>query len=121
MLKNHRNDSFTRLSRSTARTTHAYKKSREAHQKKEALNVVDEELVSLKNVQKENAARIKELKATKADIALTKHGKTTSSKAESSSSGRVTGVSRRTKVKAALKVATVKKGTSHLYVFTLES
>jgi len=36
--------------------THAYKKSREARQKKEALNVVDEELVSLKNVQKENAA-----------------------------------------------------------------
>jgi hypothetical protein len=74
--------------------THAYKKSQEAQQKKKALNVVDKELVSLKIVQKENAARIKELKATKADIALTKHGKT---KAESSSSGRVTGVSRRTK------------------------
>ena len=50
-----------------------------------------------------------------------KHGKTTSSKAESSSSGRVTGVLRWTKVKAALKVATVKKGTPHLYVFTLGS
>jgi len=111
VLKNHRNDSFTRLSRSTARTTHAYKKSREVRQKKEALNVVDEELVSLKNVQKENAARIKELKATKADIASTRLGKATSSKAESSSSGKVTGVSKRTKVKAALKIAAAKKGT----------
>jgi hypothetical protein len=34
--------------------THTYKKSQEASQKKKAFNVVDEELISLKNVQKEN-------------------------------------------------------------------
>jgi hypothetical protein len=61
VLKNHRND--------TAQTTHAYKKAQETRQQKKALNVVDEELVSLKDFQKENIARIKELKATKSNIA----------------------------------------------------
>ena len=84
VLKNHRNDTFTRLARSTAQTTHANKKAQETHQQKKALNIVDEELASLKDSQKENAARIKELKATKSNIAKT--GK--SSKAESSSSGK---------------------------------
>jgi hypothetical protein len=57
---------------------------------------------------------------TKADIALTRLGKATSSKAESSSSGRVTGVSRQTKVKAMLKVTAIKKGMPQLYAFSLE-
>jgi hypothetical protein len=110
VLKNHRNDTFTRLARNTARTTHAYKKAQETRQQKKALNVVDEELVSLKDSQKENAARIKELKAAKSKIALTGKGK--SSRAESSSSGKVavTGVSKRKRAKEASKLATIREG-----------
>jgi len=108
VLKNHRNDTFTRLARNTAQTTHAYKKARETCQQKKALNVVDEELASLKDSQKENAARIKELKAAKSNIA----GKGKLSKAKSSSSGKVavTGVLKRKKAKVASKLATVKEG-----------
>lgn len=109
MLKNHRNDTYTRLARNTARTTHAYKKARESRQQKKTLNAVDQELVSLKESQKENAAHIKELKSTKSTI--TRKGK--SSKAESNSSGKVavTGDSKRKQAKTALKVATVKSCT----------
>lgn len=108
VLKNHHNDAFTRLARNTARTTHAYKQSQETRRNKKALNVVDEELASLKDSQKENAARIKELKAAKSNIA----GKGRSSGAESSSSGKVavTGVSKRKRAKADLRLATVKEG-----------
>lgn len=109
VLKNHRNDTYTRMQRSNTRTNNSYKKVRETREKKEALSIVDQELESLKSVQKANAARIKELNATKSDIASTR--KSNSSKAESSSSGRVTGVSRKANAKAASKVATVKKGT----------
>src|ERR1700679_2479222 len=93
VLKNHRNDTFTRLARNTAQTIHAYKKAKETHQQKKAINIVNEELLSLKDSQKENAKKIKELKATKSKIA----GKGKSSKAESSSSGKVavTGISKR--------------------------
>jgi hypothetical protein len=106
VLKNHRNDTFTRLARSTTRTTHAYKKAQDTCQQKKALNVVDEELASLKDSQKENAARIKELKATKSNIA----GKRKSSKAESSSSGKVaaTGVLKRKRAKMASRLATIR-------------
>jgi hypothetical protein len=108
VLKNHRDDTFTRLARNAARTTHAYKKAQETRQQKKALNIVDEELVSLKDSQKENAARIKELKATKFNIA----GKGKSSKAESNSSGKVaaTWVSKRKRVKVASRLATVREG-----------
>jgi hypothetical protein len=108
VLKNHRNDTFTRLARNTARTTHAYKKAQDARQQKKALNVVDEELVSLKDSQKENAARIKELKAAKSKIAQAGKGNLKSSKAESSSSGKVavTGLSKKKRAKVASKVAT---------------
>ena len=111
VLKNHRNDTFTRLARNTARTTHAYKKAQETRQQKKTLNIVDEELASLKDSQKENAARIKELKATKSNIA--KKGK--SLKAESSSSGKVAAkgiaVSKRKRAENASRVATIREGT----------
>ena len=108
VLKNHRNDTFTCLPRNTARMTHAYKKAQETCQQKKALNVVDKELVSLKDSQKENATRIKELKATKSNIA----GKGKSSNAESSSSGKaaVIEVSKRKRVKVASRLATVRAG-----------
>jgi hypothetical protein len=110
VLKNHRNDTFTRLARNTARTTHAYKKAQETRQQKKAINIVDEELVSLKDSQKENAARIKELKAAKSKIALTGKGK--SSRAESNSSGKVAvmGVSKRKRANEASKLATIREG-----------
>jgi 16S rRNA C967 or C1407 C5-methylase (RsmB/RsmF family) len=114
VLKNHRNDTFTRLKRNTARTTHAYKKAQETRQQKKTLNIVDEELASLKDSQKENAARIKQLKATNSNIA--KKGK--SSKAESSSSGKVaaTGitVSKRKRAEKASRLATIKEGTFYI-------
>jgi 16S rRNA C967 or C1407 C5-methylase (RsmB/RsmF family) len=116
VLKNHRNDTFTRLARNTARTTHAYKKAQETRQQKKTLNIVDEdsELASLKDSQKENAARIKQLKATKSNIA--KKGK--SSKAESSSSGKVAAmgitVSKRKRAEKTSRLATIKEGTFYI-------
>jgi primosomal protein N' len=115
VLKNHRNETFTRLSRSTARTTHAYKKARQTRQKKKALSVVDQELESLKAAQKENSAKIKLLKANKTSII----GKATSSKAESSSSGKATGASKRAKAKTASKVASIKKGMEAAHPYLL--
>ena len=114
VLKNHRNDTFTRLTRNTARATHIYKKAQETHQQKKALNVVDEELASLKNSQKENAARIRELKATKSNIA--KKGK--SLKAQLNSSGKVVAtsvtVSKSKRAEKASRVATIKEGTFYI-------
>lgn len=111
VLKNHRNDTFTRLARNTARQTHAYKRAQGARQQKEAINIVDDELASLKESQKENMARIKELKAAKSNLAGLK-GK--SSKAESSSSGKVvaTGVSKQKRANAALKAGALKNCVS---------
>ncbi|KAF9479178.1 hypothetical protein BDN70DRAFT_984560 [Pholiota conissans] len=108
VLKSTRNDTFTRMARSTARATHAYTKVKETRHRKQAVNVVDSQLASLKESQKENSAKIKELKAAKSK--LTSHsGK--SSKAESSSSGKIaiTGMSRKRRADAAEKVAIVKK------------
>ncbi|KAF8150842.1 hypothetical protein B0H34DRAFT_801761 [Crassisporium funariophilum] len=109
VLKNHRNDTYTRLARNTTRTTHASKKAREGRQQKKALNVVETELASLKESQKENAAKIKALKASKSTIA----GKGKSSKAESNSSGKaaVTGVSERKRAKTAARVSLKKDAT----------
>lgn len=114
VLKNHHNDTFTRLTRNTARATHTYKKAQETHQQKKALNIVDEELASLKNSQKENAARIRELKATKSNIA--KKGK--SLKAQLNSSGKVVAtsvtVSKSKRAEKASRVATIKEGTFYI-------
>lgn len=106
ILKNHRNDMFTRMSRSTARTTHAYKKVHETRTKNEAVDKVDQEILQLKSTQREAAAKLKDLKERKSAISSTKKGK--SSKAESSSSGKYS--SRKENVKDALKVMGVKQG-----------
>ena len=84
--------------------------SQETHQQKKALNVVDEELASLKDSQKENAARTRELKATKSNIA--KKGK--SLKAQSNSSGKFAAtsvtVSKSKRAEKASRVATIREG-----------
>ncbi|KAF8909313.1 hypothetical protein CPB84DRAFT_1703009 [Gymnopilus junonius] len=109
VLKTTRGDTATRLSRSTTRVMQAHKKSTETRQMKKAVNAVDEELQSLQKSQKEHAAKIKELKVMKASLALG-NGKGKSSKAESNSSGKVTGVSRQARAKTSKKVASVKEG-----------
>ncbi len=106
ILKNHRNDTFTRMSRSTARTAHAYKKVQQTRQKHEAADEVEQEILLLKTSQKETAAKLKDLKEKKSAIVSSKKGK--SSKAESSSSGKYS--SRKENAKEALKAANVKQG-----------
>lgn len=101
------------MSRSTARANHASKKARETRHQNEALDTVQAEI-------KETTARLKSLKAEKSEIAASKPGKGRSSNAESSSSGKVTGVSKQTKAKRAAKVSTAKKGESlKLHTFLL--
>lgn len=97
---------FTCMSRSTARTTHAYKKVHEMRRKNEAVDKVNQEILMLKTTQKEAAAKLKDLKERKSAISSNKKGK--SSKAESSSSGKNS--SRKEKAKEASKVASVKQG-----------
>lgn len=96
----------------TTDMVHAYKKAQEARHQKETVNIVEEELSLLKDSQKKNAARMKELRVAKSNIAKKGCGKAL--KAESSSSGKVAvaGVSREKRAQMALKVATMRKGTS---------
>ena len=105
ILKNHRNDTFTHMTRSTARTTHAYKKVQQTRQKNEAANEVKQEILLLKTSQKETAAKLKDLKEKKLVIVSSKKGK--SSKAESSSSGKYS--SWKENAKEALKTVNIKQ------------
>lgn len=94
------------MSRSTARTTHAYKKVQQTRQKNEAADEVEQEILLLKTSQKETAAKLKDLKEKKSVIVSSKKGK--SSKAESSSSGKYS--SRKENAKEALKTVNIKQG-----------
>ncbi|KDR65997.1 hypothetical protein GALMADRAFT_131200 [Galerina marginata CBS 339.88] len=92
VLKNGRNDSYTRTSRSMGRASTASRKLREAHEQVAALDTVVEQIHSLTQAQKENAAKIKELRARKGEIKSAKSirkGKAASYQAESNSSGKV--------------------------------
>lgn len=64
--------------------------------------------MSLKDSQKENAARIKQLKATKSSIA--KKGKSSKAKSSLSSKVAVTGVSNRKRAEAAKRLTVIKEG-----------
>ncbi|KAF8175111.1 hypothetical protein BJ912DRAFT_1075466 [Pholiota molesta] len=88
ILKNHRNDAYTRMSRNTARRTHAHKKVQETREKNEALDAIDQEILSITATNKANAEILKGLKAKKRDIGSAKSGRLGGA-AESSSSGKV--------------------------------
>lgn len=84
ILKNDRNDDFTRMSKNITRSNNASRKARENSQRSDALGALGDEI-------KEGQARLKMLKAQQKEL---KEGKTKSkevlaTKAQSSSSGSV--------------------------------
>lgn len=93
------------MSQSTSCGTHALKKAQKTSGKKDALNNINQELAALVEEHRKTAAKIKDLKAKKSEIALFKPGQGCASKAESSSSGRALAAA---KAKAAFKAVVIK-------------
>jgi hypothetical protein len=85
VLKNHRNDAYTRMSQNLTRINTSQRKQAEACERKAAVDEIENEITMLTKSHQETRDRIKSLKASKTDICKRK----SSSKAESNSSGRV--------------------------------
>lgn len=92
------------------RSNNATRKAREVREKNDALDSIKENIDELKRVQKETAARMKDLQATKAVISGRQTSSSRSGKAESSSSGRVTTSTKQSRAKESAKVSQKQKG-----------
>ena len=121
VLKNHRNDAYTRMSRNLTRMTSSQQKQAEAHERVAAVDEIENEISMLTKSHQEMPDRIKSLKLSKKTYIRKRNS---SSKAESNSSGRVhtTMTSSSAKVKkvtTAAKVSSKKCKLPFLNVFTL--
>lgn len=85
VLKNHRNDAYTRMSQNIKRVNTSQRKQAEAHEHEAAIEEIENEITVLTKSHQETRERLKSLKASKTDLRKRK----SSSKAESNSSGRV--------------------------------
>ena len=85
VLKNHRNDAYTRMSRNLTRINTSQRKQAEARGREAAVVEIENEITMLTKSHQETRDRLKSLKASKTNIRKQK----SSSKAESNSSGRV--------------------------------
>ena len=85
ILKNHRNDAYTRMSQNLTRVNTSQRKQAEAREHKAAVDEIENEITMLTKSHQETRDRLKSLKASKTNIRKQK----SSSKAESNSSGRV--------------------------------
>jgi len=105
ILKNTRNDAYTRMQRNVTRTNLASKKARDTQEKNDALNILKSEITSIQQSRKAGAEQLRDLNAQKAELIAgnVKGRKSCASWAESSSSGRVTRNTRQAKAKAAVK------------------
>ena len=110
ILKNHRNDAYTRMSQNITRVNTSQRKQAEASEHEAAVDEIENEITMLTKSHQETRDRLKSLKASKTDLRKRK----SSSKAESSSSGRIrtTTTSSSAKVKKATAAAKagLKKG-----------
>ena len=97
VLKNHRNDAYTRMSRNLTRMNSSQRKQADAHEREAAVDEI--EITLLTKSHQETRDSIKSLKASKKTYI--RKGKS-SSKAESNSSGRV-----RTKISSSEKAKKV--------------
>ena len=86
ILKNHRNDAYTRLSQNLTRINTSQRKQAEARERKAAVDEIENEITMLTKSHQETRDRLKSLKSSKTDICRKRKS---SSKAESNSSGRV--------------------------------
>lgn len=97
VLKNHRNDAYTRMSQNLTRINTSQRKQAEARERKAAVDEIENEITMLTKSHQETRDRIKSLKASKTDI----YKRKSSSKAESNSSGRVRSTTISSSAKAA--------------------
>jgi hypothetical protein len=95
------------MQRNVTRASSASKKARETHERNEALDDIKSEIAEIQQSRKAGAEQLKALNSKKAELTVgSSKGpsrKSCASKAESSSSGRVTGNTKRSKAKAAAK------------------
>lgn len=103
VLKNHRNDAYTRMSRNLTRINTSQRKQAEAHEHAAAVDEIENEISMLTKSQQETRDRLKSLKASKTDIRKRK----SSSKAESNSSGRIVRVVHTSSISSSAKVKKV--------------
>ena len=97
VLKNHRNNAYTRLSQNLTCINTSQRKQVEAHECKEAVDEIENENTMLTKSHQETCDRLKSLKASKTDICRKRKS---SSKAESNSSGHVRSTTISSSVKA---------------------
>ncbi|KAG6818252.1 hypothetical protein H0H93_006537 [Arthromyces matolae] len=88
VLRNARNDTFNRMSRSVTRNNAAYKKAKDTQERNDKLSSINDEIEMLTQAQKETREQLKIAKATKKELSVT-NGRSRGYRAESSSSGRV--------------------------------
>ncbi|KIM35659.1 hypothetical protein M413DRAFT_326604 [Hebeloma cylindrosporum] len=111
VLKNHRNDAYTRMSRNLTRVNTSQRKQAEADGRDVAVGEIENEITLLTKAHHDTRERLKSLKASKTELRKRK----SSSKAESNSSGRVrTSASAKTKktAKVAISAKTSSKKTA---------
>jgi hypothetical protein len=118
VLKNHRNDAYTRMSQNITRVNTSQRKQAEAREHEVAVEEIENEITMLTKSHQETRDRLKSLKASKTDL----RKRRSSSKAESNSSGRIrttTSSSANLKVKKATTAAKVglKRCALLLYFF----
>ncbi|KAG6819655.1 hypothetical protein H0H93_009829 [Arthromyces matolae] len=103
VLRNPRNDTFNRMSRSIARNNAAYNKAKDTQERNDKLSSINEEIDMLTQAQKGTREQLKIAKALKKELSVST-GRTRGYRAESSSSGRVSSTPG---IKAARKTAAV--------------
>jgi hypothetical protein len=117
VLKNHRNNAYTRMSQNLTRVNLSQRKQLEAQERETAVDDIENEISMLTKSHQETRDRIKSLKASKKTYIRKRKS---SSKAESNSSGRVrttTSSSTKTKVTTAAKVC-FKKGMQPFLIYS---
>jgi hypothetical protein len=65
VLKNHRNDAYTRISRNLMRMNSSQQKQAEAHEREAAVDEIENKISMLTKSHQETRDRIKSLKASK--------------------------------------------------------
>jgi hypothetical protein len=107
------------MQRSVTRANNATQKASKTRNMNDALDAVQDQIKTLARTQKENMQKMKTLKTAKSELRSGKgkkgNLKTSASKAESNSSGKVTGHTKHSQVKAAAKVARARQTSEFLF------
>ena len=100
------------MQRNVTQASSASKKARDTQEKNDVLDILKSEITSIQQSRKAGAEQLRGLNAKKAELIAgnLKGRKSCASKAESSSSGRVTGNTKQAKAKAAVKACVRRTG-----------